>query len=138
VVSSRDFLSHAQTLVHAASTQINPGAAELCERRAISAAYYTVSHAARRYRAQRLLHSGVSQHEILFNVDHDVLWRWAKNDGVKTRILITCNTLRSARNKADYEIQLPVQDDPARCLERATSIIQEFEALEAALTEEES
>jgi uncharacterized protein (UPF0332 family) len=124
--------------VHAASTQINPGAAELCERRAISAAYYTVSHAARRYRAQRLLHSGVSQHEILFNVDHDVLWRWAKNDGVKTRILITCNTLRSARNKADYEIQLPVQDDPARCLERATSIIQEFEALEAALTEEES
>lgn len=138
MVSSRDFLSHAQTLVHAASTQINPGAAELCERRAISAAYYAVFHAARRYRAQRLLHSGESQHEILFNVGHDVLWRWAKNDGVKTRILITCNTLRSARNKADYEIQLPVQDDPARCLERATSIVQEFEALKAALTEEKS
>ena len=138
MVSSRDFLSHAQTLVLAASTQSNPAAAELCERRPISAAYYAVFHAARRYRAQRLAQSGESQHEILFNVGHDVLWRWTKDAGVKTRILITCNTLRSARNKADYEIQLPVQDDPSRCLERATSVVQEFEALEAALTSEKS
>lgn len=138
MVNSRDFLSHAHTLVLASSAQSNPAACELCERRAISAAYYAVFHAARRYRAQRLLQSGESQHEILFNVGHDVLWRWAKDAGVKTRILITCNTLRSARNKADYEIQLPLQDDPTRCIERATSIVQEFEALEAALTEEQS
>lgn len=122
-------LDYAFLMLDAASRTQNPQTAEICLRKTISASYYAAFHAARAYRIRVLKSQGVTDHEDLYRVNHERLWEWAKEAGVRRNILIRCNTLRSKRSDADYQIQMDLTHDPNDCLQKAKLLVQEFEAM---------